>query len=363
MTLFPCVRRLALNVAALAALTLIPAAPAVAAAPAAPAAIAAPDPAATPLPPLKIGVLPAADSILLHVAADEELFAAQGLDVELIPFQSALELGAAMRAGELDGHFGDIINVLLQREAGADQAIVATSTRSRPLQRHFGLVVSPRSRARSLADLEGTEMAVAGATIVDYLLDRLLDQRGLPRDHFRRQDIRQIPVRLQMLLSGRLEAALLPEPLVSLVETQGARTLWDDRDLHGPLAVIALTRARADADTVRRFRLALAGAARRIDARPDACVPLMLDKGLLPRAALGTYRMVRFGALDGTAGGIAGTAPAPGAGSGSAGSSPDWSDALPALPTRAELEDFAVWMRQQGMLKKMPDTPADLVAP
>lgn len=41
---------------------------------------------------LKLGVLPAADTIVLHVAADEGLFAKQGLEVELVPFQSALEL-------------------------------------------------------------------------------------------------------------------------------------------------------------------------------------------------------------------------------------------------------------------------------
>ena len=51
---------------------------------------------------LKLGVLPAADTIVLHVAADEGLFAKQGLEVELVPFQSALELrhagGGAERA-------------------------------------------------------------------------------------------------------------------------------------------------------------------------------------------------------------------------------------------------------------------------
>lgn len=293
---------------------------------------------------LKIGALPAADSIALHVAADEGLFADRGLNVEVVPFQSALELGAAMRSGNLDGHFGDIINVLIQRESGVDQAIVATTTHSRPEQRHFGLVVSPRSGARNLADLKGADIAVSSATIIDYLLDRMLERQGLPADHFRRQDIRQIPVRLQMLLSGRLESALLPEPLVSLVEARGARTLWDDRGLNTPLAVIALRREAADADTVRRFREALGEAARRIDADPEHYKRIMIDKGLLPEPAAASYRMVRFGGRAREGGG-------------------DYPDSLPPLPTGAEVEDFAVWMREAGMLKKMPETPADVVLP
>ena len=190
--------------------------------------------------PLKLGVLPAADTIVLHVAADEGLFAKQGLEVELVPFQSALELGAAMRAGALSGHFGDIINVLMQNESGSPQAIVATTSHSSPDNRCFGLVVSPKSKAQTLADLKGKDIAVSSATIIDFLLAQLLLQEGAAPDFLNRQDIRQIPVRLQMLLSGQIESALLPEPLVSLVEAKGARTILNDCKLNTPLAVIAL---------------------------------------------------------------------------------------------------------------------------
>ena len=78
--------------------------------------------------PLRIGVLPAADAIVIHAAADEKLFKARGLDVEVIPFKSALELGAAMRAGRLDGHFGDLMNVFTQNERGVPQAVILTTT-------------------------------------------------------------------------------------------------------------------------------------------------------------------------------------------------------------------------------------------
>ena len=47
---------------------------------------------------LKIGSLPAADSVILHVAADEGLFAARGLEVEIVPFQRELLLRVAMGA-------------------------------------------------------------------------------------------------------------------------------------------------------------------------------------------------------------------------------------------------------------------------
>lgn len=94
---------------------------------------------------LRIGVLPAADSIVIHVATDESLFKAKGLDVEVIPFKSALELGAAMRAGRLDGHFGDLMNVFTQNERGVPQSVILTTTHTHKDQRAFGLVVSPKA--------------------------------------------------------------------------------------------------------------------------------------------------------------------------------------------------------------------------
>ncbi len=279
---------------------------------------------------LKLGVLPAADTIVLHVAADEGLFAKRGLDVELVPFQSALELGAAMRAGALNGHFGDIINVLMQNESGVPQAIIATTSHSAPESRCFGIVVSPKSTARSLADLKGKDIAVSSATIIDFLLSELLKQEQLPADALNRQDIRQIPVRLQMLLSGQIESALLPEPLVSLVEAKGARTVLDDRRLNTPLAVISLKRDVLDApdgaQTVKLFREALIESAERINAAPEAYRPVMEAKGLLPKGAAASYRMIRF----------------------------DMERTPAGLPTESDIRNFAAWMKANRILKKEP---------
>ena len=280
--------------------------------------------------PLKLGVLPAADTIVLHAAADEGLFAKQGLEVELIPFQSALELGAAMRAGALDGHFGDIINVLMQNESGSPQAIIATTSHSSPDNRCFGIVVSPKSQAQTLTDLKGKDIAVSSATIIDFLLVQLLQQEGAAPDFLNRQDIRQIPVRLQMLLSGQIASALLPEPLVSLVEAKGARTILNDCKLNTPLAVIALKRnvldAPGGAQAVAKFREALREAAKRINENPAAYRPIMEAKGLLPKGASANYTMVRF----------------------------DMAHTPTGLPSEADIKAFSDWMKANRILKKDP---------
>ena len=286
---------------------------------------------------LNIGALPAADSLLLYAAKEDGAFAAHGLEVNVVPFQSALELGAAMRSGSLDGHFGDIINVLMQNESGAPQVIVATTSHSVPGARFFGLAVSPSSSAKSLSDLKGKSCAIGRATIVEFVLDAMLDRENAA-GMLEKSDIRQIPVRLQMLLSGRMESALLPEPLLSLVEAQGARVLIDDRGLDLPLAVIALKKPQSgdeDAfrDRVRRFRAALAEEAERINASPETYKAMMKKFKLLAPQAEERYSMLRFEAPLTPLG----------------------------LPSEEDMRRYAEWMKQGRMLKKGLPPLADIV--
>lgn len=288
---------------------------------------------------LKIGVLPAADSVVLYAAAGEGLFKSHGLDVEIIPFKSALEIGAAMRAGRLDGHFGDLMNVFTQNERGVPQAVVLTTTHTSPEQRAFALVVSPKAadRIRSLADLKGTETAVSSATIIDYLLGRMKAEEKLPEGALRDLEVKQIPIRLQMLQSGKAATAMLPEPLVSAVEMKGGRVIWDDRGLSEALAVVALKKKHLAPETVRSFRRAVAEAARLIEADPERFRAVMVEKRLLPAPVAAGYRMVRF-SMFGTA------------------------DGLPPLPTREEVNRVGEWMKSKGMISAVP-AYEEVVAP
>lgn len=287
---------------------------------------------------LRIGVLPAADSIVIHVATDESLFKAKGLDVEVIPFKSALELGAAMRAGRLDGHFGDLMNVFTQNERGVPQSVILTTTHTHKDQRAFGLVVSPKAvdQIKSLADLKGTETAMSSTTIIDYLLDRMTAAEKLPEGALKNLEVKQIPIRLQMLQTGKAATAILPEPLVSVVEARGGRVIWDDRALNEALAVVALRKDKLKPETVTGFREAVAEAAKLIESEPDRFRAVMVKKGLLPAPVAKDYKMVRF-SMFGT------------------------KDGLPPLPTASDVTRVGDWMVKKGMIKSIPAYDAVVV--
>ncbi len=281
---------------------------------------------------LKIATLPAADSIVLEVAVAEGLFKKEGLDVETVPFKSALEIGAAMRAGKVDGHFADLMNVLMQNEKGVPQAVILTTTHTTPAQRAFGMCVSPKfvDKIQSLADLKSTASAMSASTIIDYLLDRMTQTQKLPDGAVKKTEVRQIPIRLQMLLTGQIETALLPEPLVSVVEQKGGRVIWDDTDLNEALAVVSLRQEFLNEKTISAFRRAVASAAGKIEADAAKYRELMIQKRLLPAAAAQNYKMVRFSLFKSQ-------------------------DGLPPLPTAQEVKRVADWMISRKMIEKTPD--------
>lgn len=233
---------------------------------------------------LRLGILPVVDSMVLYAALDEGYFREAGLDVQLVLFQSGLERDAAVQAKTLDGYLGEIGAPILHRILGLDFTIVATTYYSNPRSRMFGLVTSPKYAAATTKDLKGADIAISHGTIVDYLLGSFLQAGGLAETDITRRDIRKIPVRVQMLLAGQVDAALLPEPLLSVVEKAGGKVLLDDRIFSKPLAIIALTSSKAQPQTVMAFQAAFKKAAEKINADPAYARELLLRYKLIPEA-------------------------------------------------------------------------------
>ena len=55
---------------------------------------------------IQFGTLPVIQALPLFVAAEKGYFKDAGLDVELVPFNSAMEKDVAMSAGQISGYFG-----------------------------------------------------------------------------------------------------------------------------------------------------------------------------------------------------------------------------------------------------------------
>ena len=245
---------------------------------------------------IRFGVLPVVDTLPLFVGADRGFFSDEGIELDIISFQSALERDAALQAGKLDGYFGDILNTLLLIRSRQALGIITTAFRTRQDCRMFALVSAPKSGIRELADLKGKEVAISRATIIEYLLDRMLIARGKAPDFVKKLEIKKLAIRLQMLLTNQVPAALLPEPLVTLSESKGARVIADDRDLDTALTVLALRRDRVeeDASLVTRFLRAYSRATGVINQDSESFKGVLVAKTRFPAVIKDHYRIPPF---------------------------------------------------------------------
>ncbi len=245
---------------------------------------------------IRIGVLPVVDTLPLWVAKERGLFDANGLAVELMSFDSALERDAALQAGKLEGYFGDLLNTMLLIRSGQPIRIVIVAYRTDPERRMFGLALAPGSDIDRPDRLVQRTIGISRATVIEFLLDQMLTAAGVPTEKVEKQDIKKIPIRMQLLLSGQIAAALLPEPLLSLAESKGARVLLDDRRLDLTETVIALNRnwVVADPGRLARFRTAYAKAVETIRQEPEAMTDILIRRCRLPSERSTSWRLPVF---------------------------------------------------------------------
>ena len=278
--------------------------------------------------PLRLGVLPVLDALPLHVAVQDGLFKKQGLDVELVPFQSALERDMAAQAGRIDGYFGDLVAAFLLLRADVPMPAALVSYRTNPGHPMFALVTSPQHSRDTLATLRGASLGLSNATVIEFLLDRIQAAHKLPRNYFNRVEVKKFPLRLQMLAAGQIDLALLPEPLVTLNVRKGGAVVATDEDLDLPLTVVCLHRSLQP--QLPAFLAAYAEAVKRLRTNPEKYRQLMAQACALPSLLVDSFPVPPFPA--------------------------------PVPPTQAELDVVQDWMLERGLLQqRMPYANAVLL--
>ena len=275
---------------------------------------------------IRFGILPVLDTLPLQVAVQDGLFAAQGLDVELIKFTSALERDTAMQAGQLDGYFGDLIATYLLIDREVPMYIAFTSWRTSPGHPMFGIATAPAWKELPARAMKGKKLGLSKSTIMEYLADKMELKLGIDPKAYPRVEIKKMPIRFQMLMAGQIDMALLPEPLLSLARLQGGGVLAIADDLDLPLTVLCLHRRYFDGDAkaYRGFVDAYSQAVKNLAATPEKYRQLMAETCRIPKPLVAKFSIYPYPA--------------------------------PALPTSEKLADVQEWMIGKGLLKqRVPD--------
>jgi NitT/TauT family transport system substrate-binding protein len=242
---------------------------------------------------LKIGLLLIEDSIPFWVAEQEGYYQEQGIDVELIPFLSALERDSALAAGAIDAAISDPIGAILFDKGTGRLKITSLGLGKTPAEGVFAILASPKSGITTVEQLKGVEIAVSNSTIIEYVTDKLLENQGFLPGEISKIEVRKMPIRMQMLLSNSVTAATLPEPLASIAAAKGAKVLLKDSSAQQSLSqtVIIFRTEVLDKQkaAVQGFFRAYSDAVKNINTSPEKFRPLFLEKGRIPTFMADSY--------------------------------------------------------------------------
>ena len=182
----------------------------------------------TDTPKVVIGTMITEDFLPMWVAEKEGVFTQEGIDVQLVTFQSAQELTTALTAGEIDMAMTDPFVAATLTAGGTPVTLEWVTLGETPQQGRFGIMASPDSGVKTLKDLAGKPIGVASNTMLEYLMDNLMEQAGVPDDQIVKEEIKKIPVRYEMMTSNQVAAAVLPASLLNLGEKTGMVLVADD---------------------------------------------------------------------------------------------------------------------------------------
>jgi NitT/TauT family transport system substrate-binding protein len=272
---------------------------------------------------LKIAVLPILDTLPMYVAQKEGLFEKHKVSVELVPVASAPERDQLIAAGQADGMVNEALSTALFNKDQTRVQTVRYARAATPEVALFSILASGKSGIDSLDGLKGVQIGISEGTIIDYLTDRLLQAEGFTAGDIQTIAVPKIPDRLNLLGTGELEAATLPEPATSLAVQQGSKVILDDTK-HPEYSFSTITFRKALVDqypeTIRNFLAAIEEATGMINADPAKYSGLLVEQKVVPAPIAGSFKVPTFV----TAG----------------------------VPSQAQWDDMLAWAKEQGLLDK-----------
>ncbi len=241
---------------------------------------------------LRLALLPVPDVLPVYVATEKGYFAEQGITVEALSVGSAIERDQLMQAGRVDGMINEIsgaANFNRDKNRVKIVSIARSPIGDSPL---FRVLAAPGSNLKTVADLAGVPIGISRNTVIEYITTRLLEAGGVSAQAIHYQSIPVLPERFQLLLSGQVQAAVLPEPLGTSAIQAGAVEIVNDTALKSVSAsVVTFTDEVLEnkSDTVKKFMVAWDRACADLNHDPDAFRPLMLKKIRVPKNVQNTF--------------------------------------------------------------------------
>ena len=282
-------------------------------------------------PVVRVGMLPVLDGLPIYVAQAQGFFTEEGIEVEIIPVGSAPERDQLMQAGQIDAMINEIVSVLFYNKAEPQVTAVRFARVATDESPVFRIVASAASGITNVEALKGVPIGVSEGTVIEYTTDRILASAGFSPDEIVTLAVPKISDRMNLLDSGQLDAANLPDPAASLAILNGAAAVIDDTSYPEiSHSVISFSRRYLDANpqAVRAFLRAIEQAVIAINSDRTAWNDLLSEQALVPPPLIGVYQLPAY--------------------------------PLASVPSEAQFQDAFDWAMEKGLLSQPVDFTASV---
>ena len=190
--------------------------------------------------PVRIGTMPTEDFLPMWAAEKDGYFDQAGVNAELLTFDSAQALSAAIAAGEVDMAMVDIPRAVKLCESGTPVALEWITLGTDASQGAFGVMAAADAPYSTLKELDEymsahddewtSGVGVASNTVPEYVFEMLCKEQDIDPEDLKPQEIASLPERYSLMASGNLSAAALPGSLLRLGEATGMKVLAEDTE-------------------------------------------------------------------------------------------------------------------------------------
>lgn len=246
---------------------------------------------------LRLAVIPVLDTLPMYVADQEGLFEKHGIKVEFIPVTSAPERDALIASGQADGMVNEALSTAFFNKDQVQAQIIRYARTATPENALFSILAASQSSIQEPGDLKGVEIGISEGTVIEYLTDRLLQAEGFSQDQINTVAVPKIDDRMNLLNSGSLQAAMLPEPLTTLAIKNGASVILNDSALPElSYSVITFRKQVIDdhPEALSSFLTAIEEAVGLINAAPEKFENLMVERKVVPASLQGIFKVPPF---------------------------------------------------------------------
>ncbi|WP_369179909.1 ABC transporter substrate-binding protein [Streptomyces mutabilis] len=277
---------------------------------------------------VKVGLIPIVDVAPLYLGQKKGFFEERGLKLEFSSAQGGAAIVPGVVSGQFQFGFSNMTSLMIARSNDVPVKAVANGIASTGVAgKDFeALTVKGDSPIKSPKELEGKKVAINTLKNINETAVRAsVRKAGGDPDAVELVELAfdQMPAALD---AGRVDAAMVVEPALATVKSQGGREIANPMIDIAPKLTVAMyftsTRyAQENPETVKKFQEATAESLAYADAHPDEVREIVTTYTKIPADVLARVTL------------------------------PKW----PAEPDRAGIEELAKLGREDGLFEKAPD--------